>query len=165
MGTILTYYCRALQVLTVGLLAVMVALIFGNVVLRYAFNSGITVSEELSRWLFVWLTFLGGIYALREGQHLGTDVLLSRLRPGPRKACLLVGYLLMLGVCWLLFSGALAQTRLNWHVTAPSSGASVAWFYVSGVVFAVSAALILIEQILRLLAGGDPRALASEETL
>ena len=35
--------------------AAMLAMVFGNVVLRYAFNSGITVSEELSRWAFVWM--------------------------------------------------------------------------------------------------------------
>ena len=54
---------------------------------------------------------------------------------------------------WLLFSGALAHTRMNWNVTAPSSGISVAWFYGAGVVFAVSAALILIEQMLRIITG------------
>jgi len=153
MGIVLDYYCRVLKIAAVALLAVMVALVFGNVVLRYLFNSGITVSEELSRWLFVWLTFLGSIYALREHQHLGTDVLLSRLGRRGRLVCLLVGHGFMLWVCWLLFSGALAQTRLNWNVTAPSSGLSVAWFYMSGLVFSVSAALILIEQMIRLLRG------------
>ena len=48
-------YCRVLDGLIAAFLAVMVLLVFGNVVLRYAFNSGITVSEELSRWLFVWV--------------------------------------------------------------------------------------------------------------
>lgn len=163
MGTILTYYCRALNVLTVGLLAAMVALIFGNVVLRYAFNSGITVSEELSRWLFVWLTFLGGVCALRDGQHLGTDVLLSRLSPAVRRVSLLIGYALMLWICWLLFNGALTQTRLNWNVSAPSSGAPVAWFYASGLVFSVSAAAVLLEQILLTLTGRGGRGLTSEE--
>jgi TRAP-type C4-dicarboxylate transport system permease small subunit len=52
-------------------LAVMVVLVFDNVVLRYGFNLGITVSEEISRWLFVWLTFLGAIVAMREHGHLG----------------------------------------------------------------------------------------------
>jgi len=47
-------------------LAVMVVMVFGNVVLRYAFNSGIIVSEEVSRWLFLWVTFLGAIVALRS---------------------------------------------------------------------------------------------------
>lgn len=156
MGTILDYYCKALKALAIALLAVMVMLVFANVVLRYAFNSGITVSEEMSRWLFVWLTFLGSIYALRENQHLGTDALLSRMGPRGRLVALLIGYGFMLWVCWLLFAGALAQTRLNWNVTAPSSGLSVAWFYMSGLVFSVSAALVLVEQVVRLLRGDVP---------
>ena len=48
----------------------MVLLVFGNVVLRYGFNSGITVSEEVSRWLFIWGTFMGAIVALREHGRL-----------------------------------------------------------------------------------------------
>ena len=52
-------------------LAVMVVMVFGNVVLRYAFNSGIAVSEELSRWLFVWMTFLGAIVALQGARAPG----------------------------------------------------------------------------------------------
>ena len=47
-------YCQLLSVVMVACLALMVVLVFGNVVLRYAANSGIAVSEELSRWLFVW---------------------------------------------------------------------------------------------------------------
>ena len=57
----------------------MVILVFGNVVLRYGFNSGIAISEELSRWLLVWLTFLGAIVALREHAHLGVDTLVRAL--------------------------------------------------------------------------------------
>jgi TRAP-type mannitol/chloroaromatic compound transport system permease small subunit len=45
-------------------LALMVILVFGNVVLRYALNTGITISEEVSRFLFVWLTFVAA--ALRD---------------------------------------------------------------------------------------------------
>ena len=65
----------------------MVVLVFGNVVLRYGFNSGITVSEEVSRWLFVWLTFLGAIVALKEHGHLGSDMLVARLPPRGKKRC------------------------------------------------------------------------------
>jgi hypothetical protein len=54
-------YCRVLAALMALLLATMVVLVFGNVVLRYGFNSGLAFSEEVSRWLFVWLTFMGGL--------------------------------------------------------------------------------------------------------
>ena len=59
----LDLYCSFIKVLAVACLAGMVVLVFGNVVLRYGFNSGIVVSEEVSRWLLVWLTFLGAIVA------------------------------------------------------------------------------------------------------
>jgi TRAP-type transport system small permease protein len=106
MNRLLDGYCRVLEVLIALALAVMVVLVFGNVVLRYAFNSGITVSEEVSRWLFVWLTFLGAIVALKEHAHLGSDMLVSRLPRLGKKIFLVVGHLLMLYITWLLFSGS-----------------------------------------------------------
>lgn len=153
MNRLIAGYCRLLEIIAVALLALMVVLVFGNVVLRYAFNSGITVTEELSRWMFVWTTFLGGVVALRHHGHLGTEFLVGRLGRRGRKLCLGLGYLLMLFVCWLLFRGALEQTVLNWNVSAPSSGASLAWFYAAGVVFAVSAAVILAVELFRLITG------------
>jgi TRAP-type C4-dicarboxylate transport system permease small subunit len=152
-GAALRMYCKGLEAVIVVCLALMVVLVFGNVVLRYAFNSGIAVSEELSRWLFVWLTFLGAIVALREHGHLGTEALVSRLGPLGRKACLVAGYVLMLGCCWLLFQGSLEQTKINWDVSAPSSGASMAWFYSVGMVFGVSAGAILLHDLIKLLSG------------
>ncbi len=153
MTRILDAYCRALEALMALALVVMVVLVFGNVVLRYAFNSGITVSEEVSRWLFVWLTFMGAIVALRHRDHLGSDMLVSRLGPAGKKVCLVAGQLLMLYIAWLLLQGSLTQAQINADVQAPVTGASVAIFYASGVVFAVSAGLILLDDLLRVLTG------------
>ncbi|HVF63956.1 MAG TPA: TRAP transporter small permease [Casimicrobiaceae bacterium] len=146
-------YCRVLDALIALALALMVVLVFGNVVLRYGFNSGITISEEVSRWLFVWMTFLGAIVALKEHAHLGSDSLVSRLPVVGKKVCLIVGQLLMLYITWLIFKGSLDQARINWDVEAPVSGASVAIFYASGIVFAVSAAVLLARELWRALSG------------
>ena len=88
--------CRAINLLIALALAVMVAMVFGNVVLRHAFNSGIAISEEVSRWLFVWITFLGAIVAVRERCHLGRDFLLARLPPQGQRICLALSYVLMI---------------------------------------------------------------------
>ena len=146
-------YCKLLEFVLVALLAAMVVMVFGNVVLRYAFNSGITVSEELSRWAFVWMGFLGAIIAVKEGGHLGTDMLVGRLGPTGKKICLGLAESLMLYCCWLIYSGSLAQTRINWDVEAPVSGWSMAWLSGIGVVFAVSAGLLHALKLGRLLAG------------
>jgi TRAP-type transport system small permease protein len=153
MTRLINGYCRLLEWTIALALAIMVVLVFGNVVLRYAFNSGITVSEEVSRWLFVWLTFLGAIVALKEHGHLGSDMLVSRLPLLGKKACLVVGQLLMLYITWLMFAGSLEQAKINWDVEAPVTGASVALFYGAGVVFAVSAGVLLLREMWRALTG------------
>ncbi|MDQ7988197.1 MAG: TRAP transporter small permease [Candidatus Dactylopiibacterium sp.] len=145
--------CRLLDGLVAGMLAVMVVLVFGNVVLRYAFNSGISLSEELSRWLFVWMTFLGAAVALAERRHLGTDIVVAALPRAARRACLIVAHLLMLAVCGLIFSGALAQVRINLGTTSAVMEVPVAGFYASGVAFALLSALILLRDLARLLGG------------
>ncbi len=146
-------YCKALGLIIAASLALMVVLVFGNVILRYGFNSGITVSEELSRWLFVWLTFLGAIVALKEGAHLGSDTLVSRMPLAIKKLFFLVGHGLMLFVCWLLFKGALDQVIINLETTSAVMEASMAIFYGCGVVTAVSMALILLHKVWRMLTG------------
>src|SRR6059036_2757500 len=110
MTRVVNAYFRLLKLIIVLCLAVMVVLVFGNVVLRYAFNSGITVSEELSRWLFVWLTFLGATVAMKEHTHLGMDSVVARLPPIGKKICFLLSHLLMLFAVYLFFVGTWAQT-------------------------------------------------------
>ena len=140
-------YFKVLRFLMVACLAVMVVLVFGNVVLRYGFNSGITVSEELSRWLFVWLTFLGAIIAMREHAHLGMDSVVSRLPRIGKRICLIVSQVLMLVCVYLFFVGAWAQTLINIDNKAPATGLSSGLFYGIGLVFCVSAAGILLRDL------------------
>lgn len=142
--------CRAIEAIIALALAVMVVLVFGNVVLRYGFNSGITISEELSRWMFVWLIFLGAIVALKEGAHLGTDMLVSRLGMTGKKVCAVLGHIIMLYVTWLFLDGSWSQVRINKDVFAPVTGASVGIFYAAGVVFAVISGLLLLRSLWRI---------------
>ncbi|MDP3251392.1 MAG: TRAP transporter small permease [Hydrogenophaga sp.] len=146
-------YCRLLNFLCALALAAMVVLVFGNVVLRYGFNSNIAVSDEMSRWLFVWLTFLGAIVALKEHGHLGTDVLVSRLPRTARRICLFIAQSLMLWATWLLLSGSFTQARINFDSVAPVTGLSMAIFYGSGIVFGVSAIGLLLREMWRTASG------------
>ena len=160
MGKALDAYCGFLKVLIALCLAVMVVLVFGNVVLRYAFNSGITVSEELSRWLLVWLTFLGAVVALRQHAHLGVDTLVRALPATGKRICFVVSYLLMLYADWLLLTGSWRQTLITAGDRAPATNLPFGIFYAAGVVFGVSAGVILVYDLVRVLTGA-----VSEEDL
>jgi len=155
--TLIDRICQVFSYLMVACLAAMVVMVFGNVVLRYGFNSGITASEELSRWLFVWMTYLGAVVALRNRAHLGTDSVVSRLPPAGRKACLVVAHVLMLAVCGLLLQGGWKQAVINYPSTSAVMEVSMAWFYGSGVVFAVLAALVIGHELWRLVRGGSAK--------
>ena len=146
-------FCKLLDGVIAVMLALMVVLVFGNVVLRYGFNSGINLSEELSRWLFVWMTFLGAVVAVNERGHLGTDMLVGRLGPTGKRVCLGLGYVLMLFVCWLLFKGSWEQMKVNFESTSAVMQVSMAWFYGAGAAFAVLAGVMLLRDLLKLLTG------------
>jgi TRAP-type transport system small permease protein len=153
MQRIVDGYFYALKVVIAGLLALTVVLVFANVFLRYAFNSGITVADELSRWCLVWITFIGAVVALRERQHLGMDFVVRALPVWGKKICLVLSHVLMLYATWLLLWGSWRQTLLNYDVPAPATELSTGWFYGIGVFFGVGAGLILIADLFRMFTG------------
>ena len=144
MTRIIEFYFFGLKVIIAFLLAAMVVLVFGNVVLRYAFNQGITSSEELSRVFFIWLTFLGAVVAMREHGHLGVNSLIQRLSPTGAKLAVLAGQGLMLFATALMISGSWTQTLINLHVGAPATGISMGFFYGAGLAFGIPAFVILL---------------------
>jgi TRAP-type C4-dicarboxylate transport system permease small subunit len=146
-------YCQFISYLIAAALALMVVLVFGNVFMRYAFDSGFIVSEELSRWLFVWLTFLGAVVAVRDNGHLGTDMLVGKLGPAGKKVCMGLSLVLMLFCLWLLFKGSYDQTLINWDTTSAVMEVSMGYFYASGMAFAALSAPILLGDLWRLLTG------------
>lgn len=143
MTALVAGYFRLLKFLLAALLASMIALVFANVVLRYVFDSGIAVSEELARWFFVWMVFLGAIVGLKEHSHLGVDTLLRMLGPTGRRLAFITSHGLMIFCSVLLVKGSWVQTLINWNVSAPATGWSMGLFYGIGLIFGVSAILIL----------------------
>lgn len=139
---------RGLTALMVLALVCMIVLVFVNVVLRYGFNSGISISVELSRFLFVWITFMGAVVALLKQQHLGVTTLMFLL---PRRFLPLLERLvtlLMLGCSLMLMVGAYKQTLLNWDNLSPISGIPVGVFYLAGLLAGVLMSIILAYRVI-----------------
>ena len=145
--------CKLIKIVMAVFLAIMVVLVFGNVVLRYGFNSGVAVSDELSRWLFVWITFLGTVVAMKEGTHLGTDTLIARLSVRGQKICFVIANVLMLFCCFLLAKGAYQIVAMNINTKSPVMELSEGLFYGSGIFAAVLGGLVLIYKMWRLMRG------------
>lgn len=144
---------HAMHVVIVVSLALMVIMVFSNVVLRYAFNSGITFTEELSRFLFLWLIFIGAIVAMKEGAHLGVDSLVTRVPRIWKIIFMLTSNALMLWICYLFFIGSWTQTVVGWGTLKPSTGIPMAFHYGVGLVMSVGIAAILISNTWKIISG------------
>lgn len=140
---------RGLEGALVVVLAAMAIMVFGNVVLRYGFASGITVSEEISRLLFVWLTFLGAVPVMRHGGHLAVELFLPWLPVSIQRLCRILCNLLMLACCAVFGWGAWEQTQLNWSNYAPVSGLPTALAYAAAVISAIGIALLIAGDLVR----------------
>ena len=152
---------RGFEALIVVCLAVMGILVFGNVVLRYAFNSGIAISEELSRLLFVWLIFMGAVLASAERIHIGFDTLLHAVGPRTRRVLVLLTGLLLLAGCVIFIVGGWRQTQINLANSYPVLGISYAWLYGVGLVFGVALIFPVCHNLLRA-ERGDERELTQD---
>ncbi len=144
---------RLCEAFIVACLAAMVVMVFGNVVLRYAFDSGIALSEELSRFLFVWLTFVGAVVVARENAHMGVETLVVRFGPAGRRLCMIVSDVLVLVCCAVFFWGTWRQAPLNASNIAPITGISMLWIYGIGFFTSVGIALLTLARLWRVLTG------------
>lgn len=147
---------RAIEWLLVALLATMVLLVFGNVVLRYGFNSGIVFSEEVSRFVFMWLTLLGALVALHDGAHLGMNSVIAALPVWGQRVARFSSDLLMLGCCVLLSHGTWKQVVLAMDDHSPVTGVPMGLVFSGLLVTALGMGLVLLQSLWRQLSGRMP---------
>ena len=147
------YLIRFLEFLLVLLLAGMAVMVFTNVVLRYGFNSGLNVSEEVSRYFFVWLTFIGAVLTFRENSHLGVETMVRLFGRRGRLVCMVLSNLLILLCSAVLFWGTWLQMPINASMIAPVTGMPM--IYIFGISFftSIGIGLIALMRIVAVLTG------------
>lgn len=137
---------NAEEYLLVASLAFNVALVFLQVVMRYIFHNSLSWSEELARYVFLWQTWLGASYAVKEHRHLRVEMLADLLKGRPR-----LFFELFVLIIWFAFSLFLAYEGTKLTLFLAESGQrsaameiSMSWVYASVPVGCVLMALRLI---------------------
>ena len=133
-----------LEALTLVGMSVVSLTIVVEVILRYGFGSSLIFTEELSRYTMVWVAFLGGVIALRDGAHVATGGIGDRFGPTVGKIASLVADGLAL-VFLVVLAWASIQTLPNqldqYTITL---NISIFWFYLAIPVGAVLMALVIV---------------------
>ena len=141
---------RSIEALMAFFLAVMIVLVFTNVVLRYFFSTGFEWSEEIARLCFIYLVYLGAIGAMRENQHLIIDSVLSRIPDIWQKA---IYFLVQVGIIWMM----VVLIRGSWQLVMQNLGDRwvatqfpIYLVYAVGLVTGVSIIVIALANLYRL---------------
>jgi TRAP-type C4-dicarboxylate transport system, small permease component len=95
---------QALDVVLVIMLTVLVASLVWQVIGRYVFSKAPGWSEELARFLMVWVVMLGSAAVMRQNGHISVSVLVDACPPGLRKLLLAVRDVIVLATVYVLFS-------------------------------------------------------------
>lgn len=95
---------------------VMTVLVITNVILRYVFNSGLTWSEEASRFLFIWTTFLGAILGESMGAHMRLDFIVDAFPGVSRKVVQVIALLVVLFLSCMLVYGGYEVVTVTWKM-------------------------------------------------
>jgi TRAP-type C4-dicarboxylate transport system permease small subunit len=85
LASILQVTRTVVRAVVVVVFATIVVVVFGQVVSRFLFNAPFSWSEELARYLQVWLIMLGSATCLRKGLHLTVDYAIHSLPQGTKR--------------------------------------------------------------------------------
>ncbi|MBB5351696.1 TRAP-type C4-dicarboxylate transport system permease small subunit [Haloferula luteola] len=139
---------KVLSALCAVLFAALVLDVLWGVFTRQVLNDQPAWTDELARFLLVWLALLGGVLAYADDRHLGVDVLVSRLDPAAQRIALLVSHLGVFGFSLaVLVAGGVELFVSRWEAGQMMSALDIrkAWFYL---------VLPLAGSLITLMAGG-----------
>lgn len=146
-------------------MAFMTAIVFLQVIMRYVFSNSLSWSEELARFIFMWLSWIGASYAVKERSHFRVEMFANFLKGSSRK-----GFELLVLVIWFVFALIMAwlgtQLMLFLMETGQISAAMeipMEWVYASVPAGCGLMAVRLIVEIVKILKGSDGAGNASPE--
>jgi len=125
-------YDFILESVTAIFFAIMVVLLFGQVISRYFFNFPIMWAEEVGRYLFVWIVYLGAAQAFFKRRHLAVDFLAEKLSPPYSTYLNLILYSIIMVFLFFVFLYGLRYVGLSLSKPAYSVKLiSLGWVYAS----------------------------------
>ncbi len=135
-----TYLYNAARAVCGLLMGGMLVIIFSQVVSRYVFQHSLTWSEEIGRYIFVWMTFLGMTVAYRAGSHVALDMLCNALSGISRKTLAAANDILVIILSSAIMYSGIKLFFLGMRQKSPALKIPMQWVYI---IIPVSGALLL----------------------
>jgi len=117
--------------LLMAIVGAMTAVVFLQVLYRYVFAQPLQWSEELARYLFVWLSILGAALAVQKKGHFGLDLFYKMLSSRRRQVVRMVVCLFTGTVIFVILYQGIILVQKTALQESPAMGVSMSWAYAS----------------------------------
>jgi len=134
------------RAIVVVLLACMVVIVFANVVSRYYLQYSLAWSEEVSRFMLVWLVFLGSFLAYIHDEHLGLDILVQKFPTLLRKWVAVATNLLVIFALYAMLEGGYLLMLANFDWLSPAAEIPQGYIYM---VIPIVCGLMILQVVLK----------------
>jgi len=138
-----------LSVIAISVLMVVVTL--AQVIFRYVIGAPLPWSEEMARYCFVWIVFLGGAIGLSRGVHLGVDLLVNRLPESLRTGLAALTNAMIACFAGAVIYASLPVINMNMFQRSPALGVQMSWIYVAIPISMSLIVLICVERVVTIL--------------
>lgn len=128
-----------------------IGLVFVNAFLRYVFRSSFPPSEEWARFLFIYITFIGGIEAFYRHKHIAVDMFVNLLHGMSRKVVDIIASLFMLAALGLLLFGGVSVVLQTLDTYSVATNVNMAFINGTLPVMAFAAIVIHLRDLVRII--------------
>lgn len=148
LDTILSRVDAVARQILLACMTVMIVVVASQVFMRYALNSSIDWADEVSRMAFVWSIFIAIPLGIREGIHVGIDLLTSRMPPNlavqVNRVMLALSFVLM---CVVVYQSVVVAYQ-TWSERLGAINISSSYFFVAVIIGSAHSALHLLHLVL-----------------
>ena len=134
MKKVVYVFDRFEEIVLVAMFAVMVLVIFSQVIMRYVFSNSLSWSEELGKFLFVWLSWFGISIGAKRGEHIKISMLVDKLPYTTAQICNILSEIIVIGICAVTLYYGSILTSSQAHVRYAGIKISISWGYFAVVV-------------------------------
>ena len=158
MSRIVASVIRMVRWALVSIFSLMISVTFAQVIFRYVLRSPLPWSEELARYCFVWIVFLGATLGLERGVHIGVDILTILLPGRVQRWLAAINEVLILAFVLLIILASISVVDANRLQFSPALGLQMAKVYLAiPLGMAVMALLLLGKMVEAFRRGPAPR--------
>jgi TRAP-type transport system small permease protein len=111
------------------LMSLMVVIVFANVIARYYLSASLAWSEEVARFMLIWLVFIGAVLAYVNDEHLALDIVVQLFPRRIRYGLAVVADLLVMVAIYLLIHGGAELMRDSWEWGSPATDTPYGYVY------------------------------------